>query len=258
MNNIFNLQRFIWLFNKHSKETYKIYLANVVLLIGFLVGVMSYSACFEDFGVRTQEHIFWSFLISGGAIFCNVSAFVNLRDKNKAISTLTLPVSSFERFLVNWIYTFLIFQLVLIVCFYAVDMTVLSVINRNSVFATPMIDLTSSYIPPYDVFLCFSFLHALYFLSAATYYNYDIVKGLLLLLGFVIALVLFNLGLAHLLIGGNATTHLPFTQISIREGLSDYDLEDGTLRRILATSIGWISTFLLWAAAYFKLKEKQI
>jgi hypothetical protein len=257
MNNTFSLQRFIWLFNKLSKEHLKIYLLVTLLMACFIAIVMGYLAYFEDLSVNVQKAVFTCLLLSMGVNF-SIFSFADLWQKNKAISLLTLPVSTFERFLVKWIYSFVIFQLVFIVCFYAIDMAILGMLNRNAELATPLLDVSPGNNSFYIVFLCFAFFHALHFLGSVTYHKLHVIKASLLFLALILILVFFNLGFVRLLIGGNATAELPFSIVSIQEGSANYNLEDKSLMRILILFLLSISSLCLWTAAYFKLKEKQV
>lgn len=257
MNNTFNLQRFIWLFKKHTKEHYKTYLISTLVMIGFLVGSMCYVAYFEGLSTSSQEGLFAVFLIFCGSVFASLS-FADLGQKNKAISMLTLPVSNLERFLVGWIYSFLIFQLLFVGCFYVLDIVVLAVINRHAAVPKVLIDLTSADTQVYYVFLYFWLLHAVAFLGSVVFQTLHFIKTAFVFLAFLIVLVFFNQGFVHLLIDGKIWVKLPFSHIYIQEGVSGYYLDDRAVMPVVMTVMLLISTFCLWIAAYFKLKEKQL
>lgn len=257
MNNTFSLQRFIWLFNRYTKENYKLYLVNTLVMAGMLVIVMGYFAYFKELSVSLQERLFMFFLLISGINVSNVS-FADLWEKNRAISVLTLPVSSLEQFLVRWIYSFVIFQLLFIACFYVVDMTILSLVNRNAASTIPLINLSSSKWFFYYVFLGSALFHSVNFLGSVAFRKLNGVFATLLFLSVLIAVVVFNQGFVHFLFGNNADVELPFTSIFVQEGLSSYDLEDKVLMKTVVPFVLIASTFCLWVAAYFKLKEKQV
>src|ERR1700753_128921 len=121
MNNIFNVHRFLRLFIKHTAEHYKIYLMSVGVLIGVLMlggGFLTYIVD-EPIDTGAQTVIFAATLLLACAFFTS-TIFTDYGDKKKAASTLMLPASPLEKFLVGWVWSYLVFAVIFIGSFYLV------------------------------------------------------------------------------------------------------------------------------------------
>ena len=124
------MRRFSQLFVNYTIANYRTYLMSFGVLLGILFLVMIYASAENKF-ILTEEArqmFFTIFIFLGGAIF-TTSIFSNLSDKRKSIAFLMLPASNFEKFLVAWLYSFVVFQLVYIVGFYLVDLVVMSLVR---------------------------------------------------------------------------------------------------------------------------------
>lgn len=258
MNNTFNMQRFLWLFNKHTKENYKSYLMSIGVLAGVMAITLCYCLYMGGLNNKIQEVIFVFSLFFSGCFFTSL-IFSDLGKKKKAMTLLTLPVSNLERFLVSWIYSFVIFQVVFVACFYVVDTTIIKIFNSFGKSPATVIDITAKENPIIGMIMYFWFLHAVTFLGSVFFNKMQFVKTLLVLFGFFIIVVLLNQGFVHLIIGEGVTTSIPFSAIRIpsKENVFHY-LEDQTSLPLLMTVMFSVSILSLWTAAYFRLKEKQI
>ncbi|WP_316817337.1 hypothetical protein [Pedobacter nyackensis] len=258
MNNIFNMQRFLWLFSKHTKENYKSYLMYTGLFVAILSVALGWVAYFGGLRNNEMQEVFFAFSLTfSGALFASLT-FSNLGDKSNAISVLTLPVSTFERFLVAWIYSFVIFQIVFVVSFYAVDITVLNISNRYSTVPTKLLDITSEETKLYIVFLFFWFLHSVAFLGSIFFKKQHFTGTALVFFLALIILIVINQGLVALIIGDQVSVKLPFSHLFVQEGNSSYYIDTHTSMPFVLTLMLSVSAVCLWTAAYFKLKEKQV
>src|ERR1700712_4678815 len=122
MNNTFNIDRFMLLFKKRSVEQAKTYLLSIAVLTGMLFIILGFNS-FTNRGHldrNPQGIIFMFFLLLGGSIYTSLS-FTDMGDKKMAIPALALPASHFEKYLVSWLYSYVIFQLVCVGVFYFAD-----------------------------------------------------------------------------------------------------------------------------------------
>lgn len=255
MNNTFNMQRFLWLFNKHTKEHYKTYLMSLAVLAGVMTITMGYTGYMGGLKKEVQQGFFAFFLVFSGCIFSSMT-FSDLGQNKKALSVLMLPVSSFERFLLNWIYSFIVFQLIFISCFYAVDIVIVKIANSYAEFPDQVMDLTDNSNGFYSVFLLFWFLHSATFLGSIYFEKLHFVKTALAVFGFLFIIVLINQRIAPLVIDAGVSAKLPFSSLSVKEGPSFYAVE--AKAPFIPIFMLSVSTLFLWTAAYFKLKEKQV
>jgi len=257
MNNTFNMQRFLWLFSKHTKENYKTYLMSLGVVAGILFISLGYVAYFEGLGNGIQEAFFAVFLVFSGSVFASL-AFSNLGHKNNAISILTLPVSTFERFLVSWIYSFVIFQIAFVACFYAVDIAIINISNHNSTTKTEVFDIISADSRMYIVFLCFWLLHGVSFLGSVFFQKLHFIKTALVFFLVLTILVFANQALARLIMDHHVSVRMPLSNLFIKEGTSMYYIDTHASMPLILTIMLSVGALCLWAAAYFKLKEKQV
>src|ERR1700735_3627414 len=107
MNNIFNVNRFCRVFIKHTVEHFKSYLMSLTVLIGVMLlgGSFITYMIFDSFmPIAMQSVLFVSILLLAGTIFTS-TIFADMGDNKKAIASLTLPASHFEKYLVAWLYS---------------------------------------------------------------------------------------------------------------------------------------------------------
>src|ERR1022692_150129 len=104
MNNTFNIRRFRRLFVKHTVEHYKSYLMSLTVLMGVMILGGSFLIYMIEAPIDKgfQSAIFAMILLLAGTIFTS-TIFADLGDTKKAVASLTLPASHFEKYLVAWL-----------------------------------------------------------------------------------------------------------------------------------------------------------
>ena len=267
MNNTFSLKRFALLLKKHGKEHAKIYLLSIVLLAGIIFLVLA-SASFSNHRNLlpiAQHTIFTLMLWITGSIFTSLS-FADLGDKKKASGMLTLPASHLEKYMVMWVYSFVLFLLTFIAVFYFVDWIVISFgvapagSEKNhlfNLFYGHNLTGLSSGLPFFDLIL-YAFFHAFTFWGSIFFEKLHFVKTAVVFIVLVLILVFANSTLLSMLISTETVRNVPF------EGLSH--VEDGRVFRIPPNNlISWLGKIILfavvavlWLSAYYRLKEKQV
>lgn len=257
MNNTFNIQRFLKLLNKQTKDNYSSYLMSVAVLIGLLAITMGIKALISrgEFSHATQVGFYATFAIIGGAIFTSM-VFTDLGDKKKAIPALTLPVSHLEKFLVGWIYSFVIFLLVFTLSFCLVNLIVVNVGNSylsvKNEFVLP--DFKEDHLDM--LFVGFSFLHAVTLLGAIFFEKLHLIKSTFALFIFFLLIWLMDQPVAHLIFTEGSLRAVPFVGVAVAEG-NNYQMIANEGNNLLYFTLIAV-TILLWTAAFFKLKEKQV
>lgn len=259
MNNTFDIQRFFKLLNKHTRDNYKTYLMSAAVMAGILaigMGLMTYGNE-GQVSQAMQGSFYFTFLLVAGTIFTSM-VFSDLGDKKKAIPALTLPVSHFEKFLVGWLYSFVIFQVVFTLCFVVVDLVLINIGNSNNpLLKNEFIRLSSMGDFVYWPFVIFGLLHAVTFLGAIYFQKLHFIKAGFALFVFAILLWLADQPLARLVFGDSTVKGAPFVGVLIQNGNNNQMVEPDGSHALLYGTI-FAVTFLLWTAAFFKLKEKQV
>jgi len=261
MNNIFNLQRFFKLFNKHTTEHYKSYLISNAVFIGILSLMMGCTAYLSggQLGTNAQFGYFYIFLFLSGTIFTSM-VFADLGDKKKSIPALTLPVSHFERFLVGWVYSYLIFQVIFIICFFAIDLIIINIGNLNPDVKNVLINMGEHKDKLLIGFLIFGLLHGATFLGAIFFEKMHFIKTAFAIFIVLIIIQLLNIPLMDFFFKNGTRIQPLFAGVSLHGPGKDEHIYIGPSDHsytIVITMI-FVVTLVLWAASFFKLKEKQV
>ena len=216
MNTVFSLKRFGMLFKKHTIENYKGYLMSFFVLIGILIlviGFTNYHAR-QPMPLKEQYSFFMLFFLAGGTIFTS-TIFANLGDKRKAIAAITLPASTIEKFMVGWIYSFVLFQLIFTGVYYLIIIVVLS-LGHWPAGTAPIMDVFSVEDKFYLIFVAYAFLHACVIYGAIYFKNMHFIKTAFAFFIIVIVLWLLNDELLKLMTGLPTSSNPPFTDLSVQ------------------------------------------
>jgi hypothetical protein len=258
MNNFFNLQRFCRLFVKHTTEHYRIYLMSIAVLGGVILlgGAFLFFVIPEPPDPGLQTAIFVILMLIAGTIFTS-TVFSDFGDKNKAMAALTLPATAFEKFLVGWIYSYPVFLVIYSAVFY------LGLIGLESarhwgpnqhfiLFSIPQSGF-------YTVLTIYSFLHAFAFFGAIFFNKLHFIKtGFSFFIGYVVILI-FNTLFLKVLVGLDVIkAAMPFGYLNFTVGDKYYSIITKTVPPTAIWIVLFISAVLIWVAAYFRLKEKQV
>jgi hypothetical protein len=256
MNNTFNSGRFARLFVKHTTEHYKGYLMSLTVLFGVMLLGASFLVYLInapiDLGLQTA--LFVGIMLLSGTIFTS-TVFSDFGDRKKAGSALMLPASHFEKYLVAWFYSFIGFLVCYLACFYLVDWLAINAKHYPGQ-QTVMLNVFSSYI--ILCFLMFAFMHAVTLWGAIFYNKLHFVKTAFAFFIGIALLMIINKGMLGYLVGRNALTTPPFGALKIMEHNREINVfiagDDGGF-------VIWVLfalAFIFWAAAYYRLKEKQV
>ncbi|MES1220993.1 MAG: hypothetical protein ABUT20_36170 [Bacteroidota bacterium] len=257
MNNIFSVRRFARLFYKHSTENYKSYGMAIVVLLGIMILGAAFMVYLVDMPLdeNVQSVLFMAILLLSGTIFTS-TVFADLGDARKSIPWLTLPATHFEKYMVAWIYTVLIFLLIYTSAFYAV--LVVAVHVRSFPGYTPRI-LNIFRSPVIQVFLLYAFLHGVAFWGAIFFKKLHFIKtafAFFILFGLLVG---FNKIIFSIMFGSNAATTPPFGSARLYEkgGYTDIGISRMTQGNIMFGLLVLLA-ILFWFAAFYRLKEKQV
>lgn len=258
MNNIFNLNRFNRLFIKHTAEHYKSYLMSLTVLIGVLVLGGSFLVYFipVPIDINLQTGLFVVILLLAGTIFTS-TVFVDLGDKKKAVAALILPASHFEKYLVAWIYSFVIFLVIYTVSFYLIVLLLVNIKN----FPNHPPEIFNVFERRFlQVYLLFAFLHAIALLGAVFFEKLQFIKTAFVFFISVAVLILFNKILLRLLIGREVATTAPFSDLKFldKERAVEVNINITSQFDSYLSFLIMVLALLLWVASYYRLKEKQV
>lgn len=258
MNNFFSLKRFCRLFVKHTTEHYRTYLMSIAVLIGVIVLGGSFLVFvvqeMPDTGFQTAA--FTILMLIAGTLFTS-TIFADFGDKNRAIPALTLPASSFEKFLVGWVYSYPIFLVVYTGVYY------LSLIGLGATkHWDPNQHFTLFSLHQGEVlvfFVLYSLMHAIAIFGAILFRNIHFIKtGFAFFIG-IGALMIVNTLFLKLLTGLSILKlAVPFGFLNFNVGPKYYSIgTEGPGSQFVLIVLA-ATTILIWVAAYYRLKEKQV
>jgi len=257
MSNIFNASRFQQLFRKHTFENYRNYVMSIAVLFGmlaivyllFIVGSTSNTIKLRIIGLI-------SIYLFAGSIFTS-SVFADFTGKRRAIFSLTLPASHFEKYLVGWVFSFLIFTVIYLIIYAIVDYSFIPFSLSDD--KRTLITLINQGHFPSGMFLYYAFLHSVMIYGAIRFQNAHFIKTATALFIAILVLCTSHAWFLESLISEELGFTLPLmniitnnTSVILRVRLEEYEkfIYTGLI------SIGFAIT--LWTAAYYSLKEKVI
>ena len=258
MKNHFNAKRFSLLFQKHTAENYKTYLMALLVLVGAMLLILSTASYLAGSppNLNAQAAFFVFFLLAAGTIFTS-SVFASLGDSKRAISFLTLPASTLEKYLVAWLYSFLFFSLLYIPAFYLVDYLVVGLDWRTSGQA-PILNVFEKEKALYYVFLLYAFLHAFTLVGAILFRKGHFIKIAAIGLVAFFIVVLLNKQVLQVMLGPEVQSAVPFDMVTLEESKQYFQLDVSEAWSVGKWLVPVALALITWAAAYFKLKEKQV
>jgi len=228
--------------------------------VGVLAGVMLLGGAFIFYVIPEppdpgmQMAIFIVLLLISGSIFTS-TVFSDYGIKNQAIPALTLPASSFEKFLVGWLYSYPIFMAIYTGVFYLVLWGLSSTKQwPGQHFEALNLVQPNVYMLP----VLFTFLHALAIFGAIFFEKLQFIKiGFAFFIGYAVVMLL-NTFFFEVLIGESINAAIPFGYLNFNSQNHFYSIA------ATAPATAWIplamviASVLIWVAAYFRLKEKQV
>jgi hypothetical protein len=256
MNNIFNVSRFGRLFVKHTVEHYKSY----VMSLTVLVAVMMLGGSFFIYMIKApidrgfQSAVFVGFMLLAGTIFTS-TVFADFGDKKKAVTTLTLPASQFEKYLVAWLYSYLLFVMVYSTAFYLIAYFA---VNIKHFPGHPAEIINIFRRPISEMFLLYAFLHSIAFLGAIFFEKLHFIKTAFVFFISLAIFILINKGILSILLEKDVMPTALFGNLRLMDNGHDVDInltrqDDPFLLCVIA-----VLTVIIWLAAYYRLKEKQV
>src|SRR5450432_299304 len=233
MNYTFNTNRFGKLFLKHTREHYKGYLLSLAVLVGVMILGGSFLIYMVNVPIdkNAQTFLFMVLMMLAGTVFTS-TIFTDLGDKKSAIPWLTLPASHFEKYLVAWVYSFLVFLIIYTVIFYLSALYAIN-IKRFPNYQPRLLNVFEPQI--LQMYIVFAF-----FISIAL-------------------LILINKLILGALIGRAVEATPPFGELLVADKGQTIDIH--IVNKMQYSYMIYLLAALaiiFWVAAYYRIKEKQV
>ena len=258
MNNFFSLKRFLRLFVKQTAEHYRTYLMSA----GVLAGVMLLGGSFLFFVIPDppdtgmQNAMFVVLMLIAGTIFTS-TVFSDYGDKSKAIAAVTLPATAFEKFLVGWLYSYPIFMIVYTCVFYLVLLGLGSIRHWPVGQHFDILSLRQDMITM--VLVMFSILHSISIFGAILFKKLHFIKtGFAFFIGCAFIMMANTLFLKAITGLNVVKFAMPYGYLNFDSGSKYYSIaaKDSISLGVVIALL--VIALLIWVAAYFRLKEKQV
>ena len=258
MNNVFSLSRFCRLFVKHTAEHYKSYLMSLAVLIGVMLlggSFVTYLIPYGFMDVGLQSILFVAIMLLAGTIFTS-TIFTDLGDNKKAVAYLTLPASHFEKYLVAWLYTFVIFIIVFTGSFYLI----LSILINAKHFAgqKPKMFNVFENNGEMDVFLLFLLFQSISFYGAVLFKKLHFIKTAFSFFICMGVFIIINKITLDVLLGQSVVPTMPFSNVRFIQAKSEVLINIGLRQDNYGFYLISALAIIFWVAAYYRLKEKQV
>ncbi len=263
MNNLFNPRRFLLLFKKTLSErpTQMFGFTGMILALTLIF----YAICKALAGFGAAQNISFIWGLAGGGCFIASFVFSYFSSNASGSSYLTLPASSFEKWLCGILIAGILFPLIFVLYYKLMDTCFVTIYHNSLDPAGPYykMEYDSVYFFPltgrvavkiYTLFLVFSgamFVGSLYF-NKGSFIKTTLIGCLLAIgtyaLNWLIARIFF----------GNVSDAFPFRYVSLFAGKSEGSVElPAKLASFYAYSFNFIVPLVLWVTAYIRLREKE-
>ena len=108
------------------------------------------------------------------------------------------------------------------------------------------------------MYLVFAFLHAIAFFGAVYFEKLHFIKTAFTFVIIIAVLIIINKGLLSALLGRTVDASPPFGYLRFGDTGQAVDIKIDSQDSPYLLYLLIILTFILWVAAYFRLKEKQV
>jgi len=257
MNNFFNTRRFGLLFTKHTAEHIRTYLMSIAVLTGVVLlgGSFIFFIVPEPPDPGFQTACFVVLMLISGTLFTS-TVFSDYGIKSKAITTITLPASSFEKYLVGWLYSYPIFLIVYTGLFYFI----LLLMSHSGHWKNEQFQIMSFDQPNIIMgLIMYSMLHSFALLGAIVFDKLHFIKtGFVFFAGYAILLIVNTVFLRVLTGVEMVKAAMPFGFLNFMIGNKFYSISASpdTSVAVLTSMCGM--AVLFWITAYLKVKEKEV
>lgn len=258
MNNQFNLNRFARVFRKHTAEHIRWYLIATAVLTGGLTLIFGFLAYMENQPIneKIQGVIFIFGLLGSGSVFTS-TVFAHLGDKRTAIAALIIPASHFEKYLVGWMYSLLIFLPVYIASFYLV-VTVILNLDHSGADPVRIVNVFARENQLYFAFLFYALIHGVSIWGSVFFEKLHFIKTAFAFITVFLLVIFVNFHWLEVLFDKDLGTTIPFSNVGFQDKNNFYMVKLPTSERSIFGLLPVVLAFILWLAAYFRLTEKQI
>lgn len=253
MKNIksFSFKRILLLMQKTLYENAKSVLIGLITVFGLFSFILFMSALKDaDAWSKLQTFYITGLFIAG--FFISGMAFANFRNKEKTMSWLTLPASTSEKLISEWLLTTIVYIIAYSAIFYVFNL-ILILIGNVFNFEVSFINIFTK--ETLTLFLHYIIIQSILLAGAATFKKVPLFFTISSLFIAVI-IISFFLTLIAMVINGQFEA-FNFNVNKIQGNNFSYNLENHWLIQIPKIMYYYFTAPIFWIYTYFKLKEKE-
>ena len=263
MNNTFNLKRFWWLFRKTllEKPLQTFGFTGLVLIIILIL----YVALKSIWGFGAAQNIAFIWGLPGGAFFLAAFVFGHFSSNASGSSYLTLPASHFEKWLCGILIAGILFPVLFLLFFRAMDAAFVTAYHNSLDPASPfykqnyedvfVFDLTGRIAK--SVYAIFLILSGAMFTGALYFNKLSFIKTAIATCIFFTLLFFVNWFLGRIFFG-SISDAAPFQRVVIPVGKEEGSLElPSAWATFFNYSVWYIIPAFFWLLAFMRLREKE-
>jgi hypothetical protein len=224
-----------------------------------LVGVLIIGGCFLVYIVEArldkglQSAFYMMILVLSGTIFTS-TVLADLGDRKRAVAWLALPASHFEKYLVVWLYSLLIFIVIYTAAFY-LSVSFLLYIKPSIGSQEGIFNVFEKW--PMEMWVVYAFLHAIAFYGAVFFERLHFIKTAFVFFISLALLVIINKIILSALLGRAVEMTPPFGIARFSGGGQDVRLAEKLQEPYMIYLVIALAV-IFWIATYWRLKEKQV
>ncbi|HRZ41128.1 MAG TPA: hypothetical protein P5228_00315 [Bacteroidales bacterium] len=259
MNQTFDIRRSFDLLKLNLHLNRKSFFLTLLGFFGFVFITSFFVANNVPMLLNRMHTIFYFILLYGGAALMGGSAFRILNRPDKSIAYLSLPASTFEKYLIPWLFTGIVWAIVSMVSYMAFALMINGLWSGVMQFpftAFNPFEICIGRSPVYEAYMPYFLVHSIFFLGAAAFRKNAIPKTLLT--GFILqsGFTFLNLMMMLILFGN-------FTGMDQQMKLIEADQQNlayffrEVLPQLIKYSFAYVIPVIFYVAAFFKLKERE-
>jgi hypothetical protein len=259
MNQTFDLRRSLALLRLNFHLNRKGLQLAVGGFLGFVFVTSFFVARSNPDVLNTMHIIFWFIYLFGGAAMMAGSSFNTMNTPDKAMSYLGLPASIFEKYLIPWFVSGILWVLFAIGSYLLYAMLINGLWSAVLGFGYTGFQPFQLIVPGQttaEVYLQYLVVHSVFFLGAAAFKRFPIPKTLLT--GFLLNsyFTFLLLMLVFILFGGFIQMGEAMTHLNLTPGAEKFISK--TLPELVKICFVYILPVILYTAAFFKIKEREV
>jgi hypothetical protein len=260
MNQTFDINRTSALLKLNIRLNQKPFLLSIAGFFGFVFVISFFVAYFSPHALTGMHTFFYFTLLYGGVALMAGQSYSHLNTTEKSIASISLPASTFEKYFVPWILSSIIWAIVAIASYLMFAMLINGFWSVAFGFSYQAFNPFEIQLGPENsefLYKGYFLIHSIFFLGATAFQKYSIPKTLLasFIIQNAVGVVLALFGI--FLFGGYGQLNVDMNSPENWQPEFEYFFTE-FLPRLVKITFAYAIPIILYVAAFFKLKEREV